>query len=504
MATEFTMPKLGLTMEEGTIVEWLVAAETTVAPGSAVLVIDTDKTQTEVEIPDGGRLVLVGEVGETYKCGEVIGYLLAEGETAPVAGRPGIATAPGAQPSGAQSSGAENAGGSTVGPLASVALAPTTGAAIDATGRVMASPYARVRAKDLGVDILAVRGSGPGGRVVATDIESAATARRSVAVVASVAAQAEVPAPSVPEPGAPVASVLTGRRGAMPAVTFAGAELARLVGLDLTEHAIRATSPDGRISREDVATYVRTLLATNRTATARSATPPPASQNPTEIVALKGMRGTIATRMRASLQDMAQLTLMMDVDMDPVVADRSARKSAGGATPSFTDYVIAASARALRDHPRVNSQITPDGIALLPRVNVGMAVALDEGLVVPVVPDTDQLGIAELSTHTARLAEAARANKLKLSDLEGGTFSVSTLGMFGVDGFTPVINPPNAAILGVGRLRDDVAWSADGAIRRVKRLTLSLTWDHRVFDGAPAAEFVRTITRYLDDPSTLD
>ena len=471
MATEFTMPKLGLTMEEGTIVEWLVAAETTVAPGSAVLVIDTDKTQTEVEIPDGGRLVLVGEVGETYKCGEVIGYLLAEGETAPVA------------------------------------LAPTTAAAIDATGRVMASPYARVRAKELGVDILAVRGSGPGGRVVATDIESAATARRSVAAVAavvSVAAQAQVPAPSVPEPGAPVASVLTGRRGAMPAVTFAGAELARLVGLDLTEHAIRATSPDGRISREDVATYVRTLLATNRTATARSATPPPASQNPTEIVALKGMRGTIATRMRASLQDMAQLTLMMDVDMDPVVADRSARKAAGGATPSFTDYVIAASARALRDHPRVNSQITPDGIALLPRVNVGMAVALDEGLVVPVVPDTDQLGIAELSTHTARLAEAARANKLKLSDLEGGTFSVSTLGMFGVDGFTPVINPPNAAILGVGRLRDDVAWSADGAIRRVKRLTLSLTWDHRVFDGAPAAEFVRTITRYLDDPSTLD
>lgn len=132
-----------------------------------------------------------------------------------------------------------------------------------------------------------------------------------------------------------------------------------------------------------------------------------------------------------------------------------------------------------------------------------MAVALDEGLVVPVVPDTDQLGIAELSTHTARLAEAARANKLKLSDLEGGTFSVSTLGMFGVDGFTPVINPPNAAILGVGRLRDDVAWSADGAIRRVKRLTLSLTWDHRALDGAPAAAFCATVVKLLEDPSQL-
>ena len=216
------------------------------------------------------------------------------------------------------------------------------------------------------------------------------------------------------------------------------------------------------------------------------------------------MRGTIATRMRASLQDMAQLTLMMDADMDAVVADRNARKSGGAVVPSFTDYVIAACARALREHPRVNSQVTPDGIALLPRVNVGMAVALDEGLVVPVVPDSDVLGLADLAPKTAALADAARRGALKLTDYEGGTFSVSTLGMFGVDGFTPVINPPNAAIMGVGRLRDDVAWADNGVLRRVKRLTLSLTWDHRVFDGAPAAEFVRTVTRFLDDPSTLD
>ena len=151
----------------------------------------------------------------------------------------------------------------------------------------------------------------------------------------------------------------------------------------------------------------------------------------------------------------------------------------------------------------MNSQVTADGIAVLPRVNVGMAVALDEGLVVPVVHDADQLPLETLSAHTTRLADAARTGALKLPDLEGGTFSVTALGSFGVDGFTPVINPPNAAILGVGRLRDDVAWADDGSIRRVKRLTLSLTWDHRVLDGAPAAEFVRTICRLLDDPSTL-
>jgi pyruvate dehydrogenase E2 component (dihydrolipoamide acetyltransferase) len=193
---------------------------------------------------------------------------------------------------------------------------------------------------------------------------------------------------------------------------------------------------------------------------------------------------------------------VMDVDMDAVVADRNSRKGSAS-VPGYTDYVIAATARALRAHPRVNSQVTADGIALLPRVNVGMAVALDEGLVVPVVHDADQLSLEEISAQTTRLADAARSGGLKLPDLEGGTFSVTALGSYGVDGFTPVINPPNAAILGVGRLRDDVAWTDDGAIRRVKRLTLSLTWDHRVLDGAPAAEFVRTICRLLDDPTTL-
>ncbi len=484
MPVPFNMPKLGLTMEEGTIVEWLVPAESAVARGAAVVLVDTDKVQTEVEIPDGGRLVFIGEVGSTYKCGEVIGYLLADGESAPVGGAP-ASTAPVSVVLAAVTA-------SPVAPPVSLAAA-TRGDG----GRVLASPYARVRAKELDVDIASVSGTGPGNRIVAEDVETASRSPRALAVTAAAPPLGAPPAPAPPSAPAGWRTPVT------PAITYAAAELARLVGLDLAQHTIRATSPDGRISRDDIATYVRGLLSGGRSTGPGPAIAPPATQEPTEIVPLKGMRGTIATRMRASLQDMAQLTLMMDVDMDAVVADRQARKSQGAA-PSFTDYVIAASARALRDHPRVNSQVTPEGIALLPRVNVAMAVALDEGLVVPVIPDTDGLGIVELSTHTARLAEAARSGTLKLTDYEGGTFSVSTLGMFGVDGFTPVINPPNSAILGVGRLRDDVAWSDDGSIHRVKRLTLSLTWDHRVFDGAPAAEFVRTITRYLDDPSTLD
>jgi pyruvate dehydrogenase E2 component (dihydrolipoamide acetyltransferase) len=192
----------------------------------------------------------------------------------------------------------------------------------------------------------------------------------------------------------------------------------------------------------------------------------------------------------------------MDADMTAVAADRARRKK-DGVTIGFTDYVVAAAARALLQHPNVNSQITPEGIAVLPDIHVGLAVALDDGLMVPVVRHTDRLDLAALSSETTRLADAARSGSLKLDELEGGTFSVSALGMFGVDVFTPVINPPNAAILGVGRLRDDVV-VADGEVGTVKRLTLSLTWDHRVLDGAPAAAFCKTIADLLSDPAALD
>ena len=466
MPTEFNMPKLGLTMEEGTIIEWMVVDGTEVAAGSAVLMVETDKVETEVEISDGGRLHIVGTVGETYRCGERIGWILAPGEAPPseVAAAVAAVSAP------------------VVAAVPVTAITPVVVAAVPPGGRLLASPFAHKRAEELGVDISAVIGTGPGGRIVSEDVEQATR-------VAPATVVAPIPL------GAPAG------RTATFAATFAATELARLLGIDLSRTPVLATAPDGRISRQDVADHVRALIAggePNPVASSFAAL----MQEPASMVPMRGMRGTIATRMRASLQDMAQLTLMMDVDMDAVVADRTARKGAA-VVPGYTDYVIAAAARALREHPRVNSQVTADGIALLPRVNVGMAVALDEGLVVPVVHDADQLSLETISTHTTRLAAAARSGALKLPDMEGGTFSVTALGSFGVDGFTPVINPPNAAILGVGRLRDDVAWTDDGTIRRVKRLTLSLTWDHRVFDGAPAAEFVRTICRLLDDPSTL-
>jgi pyruvate dehydrogenase E2 component (dihydrolipoamide acetyltransferase) len=297
-----------------------------------------------------------------------------------------------------------------------------------------------------------------------------------------------------------------GSGGGAPA-TAAGRNLADLLGIDV---AVVAPDPiEHRVTRESVALHVRQLLAAAAPTPAATTqappavVPPAATQEPTSTVRLSGMRGTIARRMHDSLTQMAQLTLFMDADLDAVVADRERRK-ADGAPPSYTDYVIAAAARALGDHPLVNSQITADGVALLPTAHVGMAVALDNGLIVPVIHDTVGLDLDQLSAESTRLATAARVGSLDLADLEGGTFSVSTLGGFGVDGFTPVINPPNTAILGVGRLRDDLKLTAKGRAKATKRLTLSLTWDHRAFDGAPAAAFCRSIVELLTDPTELD
>jgi pyruvate dehydrogenase E2 component (dihydrolipoamide acetyltransferase) len=368
-------------------------------------------------------------------------------------------------------------------------------------GRLFASPNARRVAKDLGIDIETVVGSGPEGRITSEDVEEAHKnpgARRATAA-----------------PAITIAPIFSSNGNVL--ATAAARQLAELLGVDLSLVPYDAT--DGRVTKDGVAAFVRAQLAGSRSPST-PATPAtttstattvlaPASQTPTSIKKLSGMRGTIAKRMQSSLQDMAQLTLHMDADLDAIVEDRESRKNSGNDNssnnlPGFTDYVIAAAARALKLHPIVNSQVTAEGIALLPEIHVSMAVALPEGLIVPVIKNTTSLDLSSLAAETKRLSGAAREGKLGLAELEGGTFSVSTLGMFGVDGFTPVINPPNTAILGVGRLRDDVVVSKKGKVSTVKRMTLSLTWDHRVFDGAPAAEFCKSIVDLLADPSALN
>ena len=486
MSTEFIMPKLGLTMEEGTILEWLVEDGTEITQGMAVLRIETDKVESDVESPGAGRFHRVGNQGDTYPCGALIGYLLADGETPPVA----QVNAPAAAATPAASSA----------PVASSATVASSVAAPRREGRLFASPNARRVAKELGIDIETVVGSGPEGRITSEDVEEAHKNPNAPRVSAS-----STPAITVPPILSSNGNVLA---------TAAARQLAELLGVDLAQ--VPYDAADGRVTKDGVAAFVRARLSTTQTASKETSSAEksttdlaPASQTPTSIKKISGMRGTIAKRMQSSLQDMAQLTLHMDADLDAIVEDRESRKNSGNnnsshSLPGFTDYVIAAAARALKLHPIVNSQVTAEGIALLPEIHVSMAVALPEGLIVPVIKNTTSLDLASLASETKRLSGAAREGKLGLGELEGGTFSVSTLGMFGVDGFTPVINPPNTAILGVGRLRDDVVVSKKGKVSTVKRMTLSLTWDHRVFDGAPAAEFCKSIVDLLADPSALN
>lgn len=477
MATEFVMPKLGLTMEEGTITEWLVADGDTVTAGSAVLRIETDKTETDVDAAETGRLHIVGQAGDTFVCGERIGWFLGDGEDAPASD--GISASP---PAATTATTATTAATPTT-PIPAPAVARPT--AVASTGRIIASPLAKRLADERSIDLRTLRGTGPEGRIVAADLDDVAAS-----------------------PVAPIAATpVTHQAGLRVAATFAARQLADLVGVDLA--SIPVDPIEGRVTKDAVAVYVRGLINTLVGAAPPPVQPPaqvalqPATQDPTAVIKLSGMRGTIAKRMHSSLRDMAQLTLQMDADLDAVVADRIMRKAAGPA-PSYTDYVIAAAARALVAHPIANSQVTDDGIALLPTVHVGMAVALDGGLIVPVITNTAARSLDSLSTESTRLAEAARAGALTLPELEGGTFSVSTLGMFGVDGFTPVINPPNTAILGVGRLRDDIVLDESGGVSTITRVTLSLTWDHRAFDGAPAAAFCKTIVELLSDPVALN
>lgn len=449
MATEVLIPKLGMTMTEGTVAEWKVEDGASVTAGQIVYQLETEKIEFEVEAEASGILRQLVPAGTTLAPGATVAFILAEGEAMP-------ASLPGAQASSAASAPAET---------------PQTAPRAAADGeRILASPAARRLASESGLDIGAITGTGPGGRVTEADVLAARDAP---------AAQS---APSVP---VEVRASPLARR------------LAEQLGIDITR--VTGTGPGGRVTREDVEAYVAEAPAPVSPSVAAPAAAPG------QVVPMRGMRKVIAERMHASLQEMAQLTMAMQVNADELVRLRSAlveEWTPDGIRPGYTDLAIKAVAKALRRHPRLNATITERGIELLDEVHVGMAVALDEGLVVPVIRNADSLPLRQLAAESSRLAAAAREGKLSLDEMAGGTFSVTALGMAGVDFFTPVINPPNVAILGVGRIHDAVRWEGDRPVR-CSEMTLSLTIDHRAVDGAPGAAFLSTVRELLESPYRL-
>ena len=452
MPTAVILPKLGMTMVEGTITEWYQQSGDAVQTGDLLFAFETEKVNYEVQAEAEGTLHILVAATETVDAGTVVAQILAAGEEpAPVA-------APAAAPAPAAAASAPT-------PVADAdADAGPAGGAPSSAGR--ASPAVKRLAASHGLDLATIRGSGVGGRILRTDVEEAA------------AAAAAPPAPAGPVKASPAAK-----------------RLAREHDLDLT--GLTGSGPGGRIVAEDVeAALAAAALA--------AAAPAPADA---ETFPYRGMRRTIGGRMHASLQEMAQLTMATDVDMTRAVALRRELLDLWadrGLRPTYTDFVIKAAALALRAHPRLNAELRDDVIVLHPQIHVGFAVALDEGLIVPVTRDTDALPLDELAPISADLAVRARERRLGADDLTGGTFTVTSLGMYGIDVFTPIINPPQAAILGVGRISERPVFRGESNdVERRSFMTLSLTIDHRVVDGAPAAEFLRDVKGILERPSQL-
>ncbi|MDG9706675.1 2-oxo acid dehydrogenase subunit E2 [Streptomyces sp. DH10] len=477
MAVEVLLPKIGLTMQEGTIDEWLVPAGAAVAEGDALLRLATDKVDVDVEAEAGGLFHPVVPAGVTVPTGSVIGWLLAEGEHPPgPAGTPmpeGSGVGAGTSPPALNGTGAVPAVPSANG--AESAVPSVNGIA----GRLLSSPNARRVATAADVDLTAVRGTGPGGRIVSEDVEEFLAA---------------LPGDlgDLGDLGEPVAP---GGTSYSPLVR----KLAKERGIDLSE--VNGTGPGGRIRRSD-------LDAVTPAPPRRDTAPPrrDAAPRPGDVIPLTGMRGTIARRMHASLQEMAQLTHGYEVRMDAVVSLRDRLKEEWADSdlpvPSINDFLLKAAALALREHPLLNATVREDGVHLLDGIHLGFAVAVPGGLMVPVIEDAVQLPLPEMARRSRDLARAAREGRISPAQLEGATFTVTSLGGYGVDFFTPVINPGNVAILGVGRLRDGVEWADDRPLR-TRVLTLSLTFDHRAVDGAPAAEYLRIVGDLLSRPLRL-
>ena len=445
MASEVVLPQWGMEMQDGVIVRWLKQEGDAVQEGEPLVEIETSKMQTELESTVSGVLDrIVAQEGEIVPIRGVLCIIADPGEVTerPVA----AASAPPA----------------TVG--AGVSAAAPTAIAGGAPGlRAPVVPAARRLARDNNVDLAQVRGSGPQGRILLQDVENAVRAKTE----------------------APVETEAGGRVPVVPAAR----RLAREHGIDLA--LVKGSGPQGRVLIEDVEAFID--------AQSQPEAGPDAATGD-GVIPLRGIRGAIATRMLQSLQTMAQVTLTTEADVtDAMTLRRGLSQHQSGGSISPLHLVIKATAEGLKQHPRMNAIQAEDHVRLMDEINIGVAVALDEGLVTPVVRDAGAKSLGQLSVEGRDLAARTREGGIRPEEISGGTFTVTNLGPNDIDGFTPIINPPQVGILGVGRVVEKPV-IRDGQITKGSTMYLSLTFDHRVVDGAPAAEFLQTVKRLLEDP----
>ena len=433
------MPRLGDFMTEGTVVRLAKSQGDEITQGEVIAEIETEKLNYDLESVAGGKFhPIVGE-GATVAVDGLIGYVLAEGEEAPAAESPSAPSAT-ASTRRAQSRrpSAQRGGG----------------------GSVRSTPGARRVAANLSVDLSQVTPTGPGGRVVEADVRAFAEQQ---------AAKPDV-VPSTP-----------GAR-----------RLASSLGVDMSQ--VTASGPRGRVVEADVRAFA------DRQQAEQAPTMPPGLPEPSRSEPLRGMRRGIAQHMSDSLKNSAQLSYFLEVDVTEAQRLRREASQGDDANITLAHVLIKACAAALQRVPAMNSVLASGTVHYFDQVNIGVAVALDDGLIVPVLRDVGNMDIREISTATHEMAEKARANSLSPDDVVGGTFTISVLGS--VDGFTPILNQPQSGILGVGRsVQKPVVIRGEVVVREM--MTLSLTADHQVIDGAVAASFMRRLQATVERPARL-
>lgn len=424
--TDILMPALSPTMEEGVLAKWHIKVGDTVSAGDVIAEIETDKATMEVEAVDEGEVleILVAEGTEGVKVNSIIARLAGE-DAAPAPKKAEAAPAAAAAPA-KEAPKAET-------PKAEAKSAP---APVAASGeRVFASPLARRLAAMAGLDLKAIKGTGPHGRIVKRDVEAA---QGSAGATAS----------------APAATAAAAPAAAKPAPTLAQMGIA-----------------DG--------TY--------------------------DLVPLDGMRKAIARRLVDSVNNVPHFPLFIDVELDALMAARAQINKMlepRGIKVSVNDFVIKAAAMALKAVPEANASYTPEGIAMHHHADVSMAVAIDGGLITPIIRKAETKGLAQIATESKDLAKRARDRKLKPEEFQGGTFSVSNLGMFGIKQFTSIINEPQGCIMSVGAgEKRPVVNNGELAVATV--MTVTLTCDHRVVDGAVGARFLQAFKPLLEDPLSM-
>ena len=402
MPVPIILPQWGMGMNDGEIIKWLKSVGDPVANGDQLVEIESAKVNAEVESTADGTLGRIDvEAGRIVDVGTVLGYVLEAGDSE--SDLPDVAPVVGSA--------------STPAPVVA-AKSPSVPSATPKGGKQVVTPRARRLAKEIGVDLANVTGTGPSGRVTEDDVKSAA----------------------------------------------------------------ENTSSDG----------------TSNASLVESAVPV------RETIKLSGLRGTIARRMSESanvptvtLTTTADVTDMIGYQRE-LVADWRPHKI----RPQYQDLVIAATARALKDNPKANAHLIGDEVRILDEINVGVAMAVSEGLLVPVIKNADEKSLLEIAQNVRDLARKAKANSLSIDEMTNGTFSITNLNSYGIDTFNPLLNPPEIGILGVGTIQETPV-ALDGEILVRSIANLSLSFDHRAWDGAPAAEFIQSIARLLSDPGWM-